>query len=372
MSNKEHVMEQYDESKLVYMEFASSVKRLLDGILRGADIVCNAVTYRVKDRESLSRKIDCKNDKYSDLSEVTDIAGVRIITYYADDVDRIATLVEREFKVDKENSIDKRKALEPDRFGYCSVHYVVEMNESRLALSEYQMFKGRKCEIQIRSVLQHAWAEIEHDLGYKSAVAIPQEVRRNFSRLAGLLEIADKEFKEIRQILTSYKTEVEEKITVDRTLPVDDSFRNTEIDAVVLDTLVKNNPELTQLTKSIVASFKGTMSKKSLEPNYWDITIKRLQYFDIITLGQLLDVVHKRKDLAVRVAKEMAKHDKKKDGVSTFSASVCFFYLCYAELLSGNPTDEEITRYLEKAKIKADAVKKLVEIRNQLVAPSGK
>lgn len=83
--------------------------------------------------------------------------------------------------------------MEPDRFGYCSVHYVVEMSQKRLNLYEHQAYEGLKCEIQIRSVLQHAWAEIEHDLGYKSEIAIPKRIRRNFSRLAGLLEIADKE-----------------------------------------------------------------------------------------------------------------------------------------------------------------------------------
>ena len=64
----------------------------------------------------------------------------------------------------------------------------------RMVLRENKAFEGLKCEIQIRSVLQHAWAEIEHDLGYKSELTIPKEVRRSFSRLAGLLELGDKEF----------------------------------------------------------------------------------------------------------------------------------------------------------------------------------
>jgi ppGpp synthetase/RelA/SpoT-type nucleotidyltranferase len=56
--------------------------------------------------------------------------------------------------------------------------------------------------------LQHAWAEIEHDLGYKTALGVPRNVRRQFSRLAGLLEIADTEFASIRDRLSSYERDL--------------------------------------------------------------------------------------------------------------------------------------------------------------------
>jgi len=68
-----------------------------------------------------------------------------------------------------------------------------------LKLSEYALFDKMKCEIQVRTILQHAWAEIEHDLVYKSPADIPFRVRRRFASLAGLLEIADREFESLRQ-----------------------------------------------------------------------------------------------------------------------------------------------------------------------------
>jgi hypothetical protein len=61
-------------------------------------------------------------------------------------------------------------------------------------LVEYSTHTGVQFEVQIRSTLQHAWAEIEHDRGYKSEVEVARAVRRRFSRLAGLLELADYEF----------------------------------------------------------------------------------------------------------------------------------------------------------------------------------
>ena len=143
MNNKPLVMKEYDENSKVYQRFASEIERLLQRILIEENINCTAITSRLKDRDSLSEKIERKNDKYKSLSEITDIAGVRVITYYTADVDKVADIVEREFVVDKENSIDKRESLEPDRFGYCSVHYVVEMSEERLNLCEnYFLFNG--------------------------------------------------------------------------------------------------------------------------------------------------------------------------------------------------------------------------------------
>src|SRR5438309_774277 len=53
-------------------------------------------------------------------------------------------------------------------------------------------------EIQVRTILQHSWAEIEHDIQYKSVSVIPAEIRRRFMSLAGMLEIADREFQAIQ------------------------------------------------------------------------------------------------------------------------------------------------------------------------------
>jgi ppGpp synthetase/RelA/SpoT-type nucleotidyltranferase len=116
-------------------------------------------------------------------------------------------MVEREFVVDRTNSVDKRTLLDPDRFGYQSLHYVAALSVARTGLAEYGRFTGLRVEIQIRSTLQHAWAEIEHDLGYKSAAGVPRDIRRRFSRIAGLLELADEEFSVIRRDLDAYTSE---------------------------------------------------------------------------------------------------------------------------------------------------------------------
>lgn len=74
-----------------------------------------------------------------------------------------------EFSIDEGNSGNKADMLETDKVGYLSVHYFLKLNNKRLALSEYKGYKGLKCEVQVRTLLQHAWAEIEHDRNYKFA-----------------------------------------------------------------------------------------------------------------------------------------------------------------------------------------------------------
>jgi len=77
------------------------------------------------------------------------------------------------------------------------LHYVASLISEREKLTEYKRFAGIKVEIQIRSTLQHAWAEIEHDIGYKGENSVPDSLKRNFSRVAALLEVADIELMQL-------------------------------------------------------------------------------------------------------------------------------------------------------------------------------
>lgn len=194
-----------------YISYCKSVAGLVERLLFVNNIGVHSITQRCKTIESFSRKIEKKN-AYESLIDITDLAGIRIITLFSEDVDVVAKLIEREFIIDSKNSIDKRAALDPDRFGYLSLHYVASLNKSRGELQEYFGFGELKMEIQIRSILQHTWAEIEHDIGYKSAVEVPRQIRRRFSRLAGLLELADQEFIGIRKDLDSYALNIKEQM----------------------------------------------------------------------------------------------------------------------------------------------------------------
>ncbi len=158
---------------------------------------------RAKDEESFGKKasapsrVDPNRPKYQDpINEITDKAGVRVITFFPKTVDQVDLVIYSEFLV--HNKINKSDVLkEEERFGYQSIHYLISLTPQRAAFPEYAHYKHLVAEIQVRTILQHAWAEIEHDIQYKSVETIPPSIRRRFMSLAGLLEIADREFQTI-------------------------------------------------------------------------------------------------------------------------------------------------------------------------------
>jgi ppGpp synthetase/RelA/SpoT-type nucleotidyltranferase len=200
--------------------FGVALEHLTRDLLENSGIRAHSVTHRLKRKDSTVRKLE-KSDGKRSLASLTDLIGLRIITYFRDEVDKVAKIIEQEFMIDEKNSVDKRALLDPDRFGYLSLHYVAQIGATRATLPEYRRYAEAKFEIQIRSILQHAWAEIEHDLGYKSRAAVPRSVRRRFSRLAGLLELADDEFRELRLELTFHQKEASVAIRQGRDAEID-------------------------------------------------------------------------------------------------------------------------------------------------------
>lgn len=194
----ESILEEYQNNLTRFREVEQEVKQRLNDTFREAGLIVAAIESRIKAYDSLAGKLELKGQKYKSLADITDILGLRVITFYIDDVDKVASAVEKLFEIDWENSIDKRKIHEIDSFGYLSLHYICSVPG----------FPYR-FEIQMRTLLQHAWANMDHDTGYKSGVEIPKRYLRNMSRLAGMLELVDDEFSKIRIELTDYRRKVQ-------------------------------------------------------------------------------------------------------------------------------------------------------------------
>ena len=206
----EQIIKEFEQNQGVLEDFRNKMESLIMQLLKTNQINFHHINSRIKSKDSLSNKL-LRKQGYRSLRDITDTVGCRIISYFEDDVDKIAGIIEKEFAVDKENSVDKRR-VEYDRFGYQSLHYVVSLNKRRTRLTENKHFKDLKFEIQIRSILQHSWAEIEHDIGYKGKHAIPEIGKRRFARISALLETADLEFVALRNELKVYEKEVKKQI----------------------------------------------------------------------------------------------------------------------------------------------------------------
>lgn len=227
------------------------VEQLVSQVLKAQGIRVHTVTHRVKGASSTLRKLE-RSGTGREISDLTDLLGLRVITYFRDDVDRAATVIEKLFEIDPENSVDKGAMMDPEQFGYLSVHYIAKLDSARAVLTEYRAYAGLWFEIQVRSILQHAWAEMEHDLGYKSESAVPRTTRRSFSRLAGLLEVADDEFMRIRSDLSSLQSTVDAEIR--------EGQRNIEIDQTSLFAYASTNRRYQALEKHISKCFGRSLA----------------------------------------------------------------------------------------------------------------
>jgi len=227
--HEQEILAQYKSFLPVYTQMAEIIPEKLKEYFAEAGIIVAAVEHRVKTEQSLTGKLQLKGGKYKDIFDITDIVGLRVITFYIDDVDKVAAIVERLFDIDWENSIDKRKAHDIDSFGYLSLHYICRIPEEAYFDPEHPELNKIRFEVQMRTVLQHAWANMNHDTGYKSGVEIPKVYLRNLSRLAGMLELVDDEFSRIRRELSDYRRKVQNLVAsgnLNEVLLDGDSFKS--------------------------------------------------------------------------------------------------------------------------------------------------
>ena len=299
----ELILEEYRTKLPVFQQVKSEVEHTLREALDRNGIVVTAVETRVKTEQSLAGKLALKGQKYRSLDDITDILGARVITFYTDDVDRIAAMAEQLFDIDWENSVDKRRLHQLDSFGYNSLHYICRHN-------------GIRFELQLRTTLQHAWAAINHDTGYKSGVEVPREYMRQMNRLAGMLELADDEFSRIRTELNTYRRRVQQLVQngkLDEVQLDGDTFRSY-LDARPLD----------PLNKRIAAINQAEIQEVSLL-RY----LRVLKFVDCNTLGDVSRLIKTNSEDAYR----LARHQLGNTDLDIVSSAVGLQNICVVSIL---------------------------------------
>lgn len=200
------IIRQFISQQNDYERLCAEVAYILTRELENAKVEFSAISHRAKSLRSFLEKTQRKSYK-NPIEEITDFAGVRVVCLYSDDLKKIEKIVAKNFEVLEK--IDKLANKRPDQFGYGAVHFVVKLGKTSSG-ARYDDLKNLVCEIQTRTVLQDAWAIIDHHLVYKNESSIPSILRERLNLLAGNFEKADEEFKSIRQQRKVYLSKIDE------------------------------------------------------------------------------------------------------------------------------------------------------------------
>lgn len=315
------ILEEYRENIPVYEKVRAKALTLLSDEIAKAGMMVSSIDSRIKTEMSLAGKLELKGSKYHTIDDITDIVGLRVVAFYTDDVDKIAALAGSLFKIDWQNSVDKRKLHDINSFGYNSLHYVCTMKE----------FPGIRFELQMRTALQHVWATMNHDTGYKSGVEVPSEYIRNLNRLAGMMELADDEFSRIRTIINDYRRSVE-------ALVKDGRFEEVGLNADTFRRYLELKP-FDRLGRRIAAINQAEVHQSSSMPY-----LKVLKDMGMQNLGDVEHMIRTDSDDAYALAtKQIAGTD-----LDIVASTVAVQDLCVVHILKGGGGVQQLARMFDE------------------------
>jgi putative GTP pyrophosphokinase len=210
----------YEQNLLLLETAQKSFMALVNAlVMHPGTVAVSKIEGRVKDKEECIRKfvrkyqpaLEERNEPYEIRSHVTDLIGLRIVCLYEDEIDRVADILRSHFEVIE--ITDKVSAMENTEgsFGYKGLHMDLRLNAARSALPEYAHYAPFRFELQVRTLIQDSWSVLDHKIKYKKS--IPNALKRRINVLAALFELADREFREIRD-----STEAELQKAADETV----------------------------------------------------------------------------------------------------------------------------------------------------------
>lgn len=214
MNRQEQIEEQYEKEKPMYLAWG---KFVVNSIFRQLDLspveynklIKIPVKPRLKETASLVQKAFFRNKAYKDpYNEITDKVGVRFVVMVTCQIKRISDVVEASklWSWSKDKDYEAVREQHPEVFEYESVHYIVKAIED-FKYNNVEIRKDTPCEIQIRTLEQHAYAELSHDYFYKSNNEIENRMKRYLARSSALNETTDLMFKEVYDMIENEKEE---------------------------------------------------------------------------------------------------------------------------------------------------------------------
>jgi len=260
-----------------YTTYLSILNRFDDRITQEIQFLLNknkinlafSIQHRIKSLSSIINKLN-DNPKLNikSIIKLQDLIGIRLITNFYRDIENIIKIIESNFKVyNKYNIVDRYSERE---FGYSSIHLIIGIPDAWLSLPSVGDLKDILCEIQIRTLAQHLWANASHLLQYKNEKSIPINLLRDVNRISALLELIDLEYE---RILTK-------KNDLSNTLIIDEDPINVDNLRTILNSSL---PQANQDDKE----------------RYSDI-VNELAFFKILTISKLKDLINENLDIVLK------------------------------------------------------------------------
>ena len=158
---------------------------------------------RLKDARSLVDKALYRGKNYEDpYQAITDKAGLRFVVLLTSQIDEVERIIcgSTLWTCSKDRDYESERVLRPQEFGYQSVHYVITCDQDR-TVDAVAISRGTTCEVQVRTLLQHAHSELTHDSIYKGKKAPTANVSRVVAKTMALIEVVDDFFESVTRDL---------------------------------------------------------------------------------------------------------------------------------------------------------------------------
>jgi len=218
----------YDSNRQQFEEAKNACISIITSLLKQSKIgEVTKIEGRIKEKDECIKKfhrkyqgkLEAEEQPYRIQDYISDLIGIRIICLYEDQIAEVYDVLQQHFRII--DVTDKISAVESteDSFGYKGLHMDLALSDELAGQSKYQPFAELPIEVQIRSLIQDAWSVLDHKIKYKKS--IPNDLRRRINVLSALFELADREFKEIRNATA----ELLERATV---APVDEADETAE------------------------------------------------------------------------------------------------------------------------------------------------
>lgn len=327
MSQVEDIISQYHHNQELYGHMVDDIEDIIGRILSSNQIKVSNFAIRIKSEETLRKKIMYKH-KYHRIEDITDVVACRLITLFESDLDLIVKLLFENFDVVE--FLDKRQKQQDDHvgFGYNSIHMIVRFTKERCALVEYAPYRDICFEIQLRTALQHAWAEVEHGLGYKNEYEIPSEIRRRLNRLSASLELLDEEFVRINEDIQAYNQSLERE----------EKVLKTDINRHSLETYALHCPNLKKLVNELADMHALTVYEDPQMISELRI-VRRFHYLGYLYIHEVDELIQKHAQQLEMIGKEWIRLISNKEHQLNYFA--CLVWVSMMAMIENGKDDPD-------------------------------